>query len=222
MTVWGWLTCQGAFCNCHRRSRLCGKPSWDVRYFWCHQCQRGGGKGVLFCKSFFILLNWRGFMTWFIPQKSIYVWSYSGSHSHRVSVAKLVPGFYQIGTWVLLNICSAWKTFPPHLSQIMYVIILWMVLLILWLKMMIEKVPWASWASLLSWDYGSVYELWSCWHRLNTVTIFKCLWSSIRFLQSLFMMMVIFTSSPPTIGGRYCKLKFCLFSRSRMTFPGHM
>ena len=23
----------------------------------------------------------------------------------------------QIGTWVLLNICSAWKTFPPHLAN---------------------------------------------------------------------------------------------------------
>ena len=73
---------------------------------------------------------------------------------------------------------------------------------------MIEKVPWASWAALLSWDYGSVYELWSCWHRLNTVTSIQCLWSSIRLLQSLFMVMVIFT--PPTVKDRFQKLTFCL------------
>ena len=136
MKVWGWLTCQGAFCNCHRRSRLCGKPSWDVKYFFSVINVRGGEVKVIF----FISPSWscsKKFSTWFIPQSqfksdhivAVIVAGYLGIW---VSGAKLVPGFYQIGTWVLLNICSAWKTFPPHLLQIMYVIILWMVQLILW------------------------------------------------------------------------------------------
>ena len=137
MKVWAWLTCQGAFCNCHRRSRLCGKPSWDVKYFFGVINVRGGEVKVFF----FISPSWscsKKFLTWFIPQSqfksdhivAVIVAGYLGIW---VSGAKLVPGFYWIGTWVLLNICSAWKTFPPHLSQIMNVInIIWMVLLILW------------------------------------------------------------------------------------------
>ena len=112
----------------------------------------------------------------------------------------------QIVTWVLLNICSAWKTFPPHLSQIMYVIKFWMVLLKIWWKiveikdkMMMEEVPWASWTALLSGDDGSVYELWSCWHRLNTVTIVQCLWWWISLLRYLFMMHTMAT----------CKISLC-------------
>ena len=34
--------------------------------------------------------------------------------------------------------------------------------------MMVKKEPWASLATVFSWDYGRVYELWSSWHRLNT------------------------------------------------------
>ena len=116
MKLWPGLTCQEAFCNCHRRSRLYGKPaSGNVQYVssvhvGVHGKKHRLGKGILFRNSFLIRLK----RVWDFPR--IYFGD-PPSKSDKIYTNQLLKGVPVVLCLEVLTVQAQWRTPPSPFPQ---------------------------------------------------------------------------------------------------------